>query len=131
MTYYGSSISGCRLTIIIRPMCSVLESNYSDCFSGFRLTNINSLLFSSKVTGSTIASGVHCLVHDVNIHLLAFQFGRLITGGLSCRLTIKSIANLRLLLLLLRMACSPVATSLRGWFQDDTSGNIWAHRVCS
>lgn len=44
------------------------------------MTNINSLLFSSKVSGSTIASGVHCLVHDVNIHLLTFQFGQLIAG---------------------------------------------------
>lgn len=56
MTYYDSSISGCRLTKIIRPMCPV------------------------KALGSTIASGVHCLVHDVNICLSAFQFGRLIAG---------------------------------------------------
>lgn len=44
------------------------------------MTNINSLLFSSKVSGGTIASGVHCLVHDVNIHLLTIQFGQLIAG---------------------------------------------------
>ena len=42
--------------------------------------NINRLLFSSKVSGSTIASGVHCLVHDVNISLLTIQFGQLIAG---------------------------------------------------
>lgn len=42
--------------------------------------NINRLLFSSKVSGSTIASGVRCLVHDVNISLLTIQFGQLIAG---------------------------------------------------
>lgn len=44
------------------------------------MTNINRLLFSSKVSGSTIVSGVHCLVHDVNIRLLTIQFGQLIAG---------------------------------------------------
>lgn len=56
MTYYGSSISGCRLTKIIRPMCSV------------------------KALGSTIASGVHSPAHDVNICSLTLQFGWLIVG---------------------------------------------------
>lgn len=32
------------------------------------------------MSGSTIASGVHCLVHDVNIHLLTFQIGQLNAG---------------------------------------------------
>lgn len=44
------------------------------------MANINRLLFYSKVSGSTIVSGVHCLVHDVNIRLLTIQYGRLIIG---------------------------------------------------
>lgn len=44
---------------------------------------------SSKVSGSNIVPGVHCLVHDVNIHLLTIEFSRLIIGGLSCRQTIE------------------------------------------
>lgn len=48
----------------------------SDC----HLTEINRLLRSSKVSGSNIVSGVHCLVHDVNIHLLTIEFGQLIIG---------------------------------------------------
>lgn len=36
---------------------------------------------SSKVSGSNIVPGVHCLVHDVNIHLLTIEFSRLIIGG--------------------------------------------------
>ena len=39
------------------------------------------LLRSSKVSGSSITSGVHCLVHDVNTRLLASQFGRLFIVG--------------------------------------------------
>lgn len=39
------------------------------------------MLHSSKVSGSNIVSGVHCLAHDVNIHLLTIEFGRLIIGG--------------------------------------------------
>lgn len=35
---------------------------------------------SSKVSGSNIVSGVHCLVHDVSVHLLTIEFGRLIIG---------------------------------------------------
>lgn len=49
--------------------------------SVYRSTNNIRLLRSSKVLGSTIVSGVHCLVHDVNIHLLTIEFGRLIIGG--------------------------------------------------
>lgn len=49
--------------------------------SGYRLAENNRLLRSSKVLGSNIVSGVHCLVHDVNIHLLTIEFGRLIIGG--------------------------------------------------
>lgn len=49
--------------------------------SDYRLAENNRLLRSSKVLGSTIVSGVHCLVHDVNIHLLTIEFGRLIIGG--------------------------------------------------
>ena len=47
----------------------------------YRSTNIIKLVRSSKVLGSTIVSGVYCLVHDVNIHLLTIEFGRLIIGG--------------------------------------------------
>jgi len=46
----------------------------------YRSTINISLLCSSKVSGSTIVAGVHCLVHDVNIHLLTIQFGQLIAG---------------------------------------------------
>ena len=49
--------------------------------SGYRLAENNRLMRSSKVSGSNIVSGVHCLVHDVNIHLLTIEFGRLIIGG--------------------------------------------------
>ena len=49
--------------------------------SGYRLAENNRLLRSSKVSGSNIVSGVHCLAHDVNIHLLTIEFGRLIIGG--------------------------------------------------
>lgn len=51
------------------------------CFSGSRLVKNNKPLHSSKVSGSTIISGVHCLVHDVNIRLLTYQFGRLFIVG--------------------------------------------------
>lgn len=49
--------------------------------SDYRLAEKNRLLRSSKVSGSNIVSGVHCLVHDVNIHLLTIEFGRLINEG--------------------------------------------------
>lgn len=49
--------------------------------SDYRLAENNRLLRSSKVSGSNIVSGVHCLVHDVNIRLLTIEFGRLIIGG--------------------------------------------------
>lgn len=49
--------------------------------SGYRLAENNRLMRSSKVSGSNIVSGVYCLVHDVNIHLLTIEFGRLIIGG--------------------------------------------------
>lgn len=49
--------------------------------SDYRLAENNRLIRSSKVSGSNIVSGVHCLVHDVNIHLLTIEFGRLIIGG--------------------------------------------------
>lgn len=49
--------------------------------SDYRLAENNRLLRSSKVLGSNIVSGVRCLVHDVNIHLLTIEFGRLIIGG--------------------------------------------------
>ena len=54
--------------------------------SGYRLAENNRLMRSSKVSGSNIVPGVHCLVHDVNVHLLTIEFSRLIIGGgLSCR----------------------------------------------
>ena len=49
--------------------------------SGYRLAENNRLMRSSKVSGSNIVPGVHCLVHDVNIHLLTIEFSRLIIGG--------------------------------------------------
>ena len=51
------------------------------CISDCRLAKNNRPLHSSKVSGSTITSGFHCLVHDANIRLLTFQFGRLFIGG--------------------------------------------------
>lgn len=50
------------------------------CFFGYRSAKIIRPLRPSKVSGVTIVSSVHCLVHDANIHLLTIQFGRLIIG---------------------------------------------------
>ena len=55
--------------------------HFGKLLSNYRSTINIRLLRSSKVSGSTIVSGVYCLVHDVNIRLLTFQFGRLIIGG--------------------------------------------------
>ena len=49
--------------------------------SGYRLAENNRLMRSSKVSGSNIVSGVHCLAHDVKIHALTIEFGRLLIGG--------------------------------------------------
>lgn len=61
--------------------------------SGYRLAENNRLLRFSKVSGSNIVSGVHCLVHDVNIHLLIIEFGRLIIGGVVMSLNNRAIQN--------------------------------------
>lgn len=61
--------------------------------SGYRLAENNRLLRSSKVSGSNIVSGVHCLAHDVNIHLLTIEFGRLIIGGVVMSLNNRAIQN--------------------------------------
>lgn len=53
--------------------------------SDYRLAENNRLLHSSKVSGSNIVLGVHRLVHDVSVHLLTIEFGRLIIGG--CHVT--------------------------------------------
>lgn len=49
-------------------------------FSGYRLAKTIWLMPFVKVLGSTIASGVHCLVHDVIIRSLTLQSGWLFTG---------------------------------------------------
>lgn len=48
---------------------------------------------SSKVSGSNIVSGVHCLVYDVSVHLLSIEFGRLIIGGVVMSLNNRAIQN--------------------------------------
>lgn len=50
------------------------------CFFGYRSAKTIRPLRPSKASGVTIVSSVHCLVHDINIHLLTIQFGRLIIG---------------------------------------------------
>lgn len=54
--------------------------------SRHRLTGRIRLMRPSRASGSTIVSGYHCLVHDVNICSLAFQFGRQFTGGVASAL---------------------------------------------
>lgn len=54
---------------------------------------------SAKVSGSTITSGVHCLVHDVVIRSLTLLFGRLFIGGLSCCWPILLFTSLKILAL--------------------------------
>lgn len=61
--------------------------------SGYRLAENNRLMRSSKVSGSNIVPGVHCLVHDVNIHLLTIEFSRLIIGGVVMSLNNRAIQN--------------------------------------
>lgn len=53
------------------------------CFSGCRSTKNIRPLRSAKVSGVTIVSSVHCLSHDINIHLLTFQFDRFYYWGTS------------------------------------------------
>lgn len=66
-SYQGRDRSNPWLTPVIR-------------FPGYHLTKIIWRMCFAKVLKSTIASGVHCLVHDVNISLLTIQFGQLIAG---------------------------------------------------
>lgn len=53
---------------------------YRTLFFRLPLDKNTSPLRSPKVSGVTIILIVHCLAHDIDIRLLAIQFGQLITG---------------------------------------------------
>ena len=53
----------------------VLRQSDFQTFSGYRLTKSIRPMYFVKALGSTIALGVRCLVHDVNIRSLTLQFG--------------------------------------------------------
>lgn len=72
--------SAMRLAICERNFASPLCSKQFDHRATVWRKIIDCCAF-LKCRGSNIVSGVHCLVHDVNIHLLTIEFGRLIIGG--------------------------------------------------